>query len=370
MQQQSAHAAVFMGSGRPLEIREYPVVPPTGGDALLSLQASGICGTDIHIVTGRLAIPPVFIPGHEFVGRVEELGPKAQKDALGRRLAPGDIAVACVAQACGKCFTCRQGNTASCLQFGVTYLRDPARRPHFFGGFAEVLHHPAAGLVKLPQGVDVNAAAAFPCAGPTVIRATAYAGGLEKDQLVVVQGTGPVGLFAIAWAAKAGCRVVAIGSSSNPRRLELARKLGASRVLELQGSTVADRLAEVQTMAKKLRRGNGADVVIEASGAPTAIPEGLGLLRTLGTYVIPGQYSSSGAATIQPELITFKALRLIGSGQYTFADIGTYLSFLRKHPDLQRLFAKCIDHRYTIAQANQAMDDGQQGRFVKGIFAC
>ena len=125
MQEQSARAAVFTGSGKPLEIREYPVVAPTGGDALLSLQASGICGTDIHIVTGRLAIPPTFIPGHEFIGKVEQLGPKAQKDALGRRLALGDLAIACVAQACGKCFTCQQGNTASCLQFGVTYLPRP-----------------------------------------------------------------------------------------------------------------------------------------------------------------------------------------------------------------------------------------------------
>lgn len=370
MQQQSARAAVFTGSGKPLEIREYPVVSPSGGDALLSLQASGICGTDIHIVTGRLAIPPTFIPGHEFLGKIEQLGPRAQRDALGRRLAPGDMVIACVAQACGKCFTCRQGNTASCLHFGVTYLRDPANGPHFFGGYAEVLHHPANGLVKLPKGVDVNAAAAFPCAGPTVIRAMAYAGALEKGQLVVVQGTGPVGLFAIAWAAKAGCRVVAIGSSSNRQRLEFAKKLGAGRVFELQNSSVADRLKEVQAMAKKLRRGNGADVVIEASGSPAAIPEGLGLLRTLGTYMIPGQYSSSGTATIAPELITFKALRMVGSGQYTFADIGTYLSFLRKHPDLQRLFAKCIDHRYAIAQANHAMDDGQHGRFVKGVFAC
>lgn len=74
-------AAVFVGPARPMEIREYPVVSPDDAGVLMQLVHSGICGTDIHILEGSLPIPPQFIPGHEFIGRVIETGPNARTDA-------------------------------------------------------------------------------------------------------------------------------------------------------------------------------------------------------------------------------------------------------------------------------------------------
>jgi threonine dehydrogenase-like Zn-dependent dehydrogenase len=368
MSERTGRAAVYQGAGKPLVIREYPVSLPGAGEALLSLEASGICGTDLHILKGRLGIPGPLILGHEFLGRVEAIGSAgAAKDGLGRRLKKGDAAIACVAVPCGTCFSCARGETASCLNFGVTYLKDPGVKPHFFGGYADYLYMPLKNLVRIPDGVSVKAAAAYPCAGPTIIRACAYAGGLEKGELVVVQGTGPVGLFAIAWAAKAGCTVAAIGSGSSPHRLKLARTFGAKRVLDYRAMPAAERATAIKSLAKKLGRGDGADVVIEASGAPSAVPEGIALLRTRGRYLIPGQYSASGSVTIQPEMITFRALRLIGSGQYTLADLSTYLDFLKKNPDLQRKFAASITHTFTVDQAEEAMatvDAGQAGKAV------
>lgn len=364
----AAQAAVFTGPNQPLAIRAYPVTPPRGNYVLLGLLRSGICGTDVHIAEGRLAIPAPFIPGHEFVGTVRALGPRAKTDALGQPLREGDTVMACVAKPCGHCFNCAQDETASCLAFGVTYLKDPDHSPHFFGGYGEVLYHPAAGLLRVPQGLDLDAVSAFPCAGPTVIRAMDFAGQLAKGELVVVQGAGPVGLFAVAWAAKAGCTVVSIASGSNPRRMALARKLGAQVVLDYRKTTVDERRARVLKIAAKLKRGDGADVVVEASGVPSAIPEGLGLVRTLGRYLVPGQYSASGGVEIQPQLITFKAIKIVGSGQYKVSDLRTYLRFLRKYPDIQRAFAQCITHRYRIADANVALTDAAAGRSVKGVF--
>lgn len=367
MNGQNGLAAVYRSVGTPLEIRTYPVTSPARGQALLSLEASGICGTDIHILKGRLGIPGPLILGHEFLGRIEALNGPDPCDGLGCRLKKGDSAVACVAVPCGRCFSCRRGETASCLKFGVTYLKDPDVAPHFHGGYAEFLYSPLANLVRIPAGVSVLAAAAFPCAGPTIIRACAYGGGFEKGDLVVVQGTGPVGLFAIAWAAAAGCTVAAIGSGSSPHRLKLARTFGAKLVLDYRALPAEERVASVKALARKLNRGDGADVVIEASGAPSAVPEGLGLLRTRGRYLIPGQYSASGAVTIQPELITFRALRLFGSGQYTLADLGAYLAFLKRQPALQRKFAASITHRFPVDQADAAVaavDAGQTGKAV------
>ena len=365
----SGQAAVYVGPRRKLELRRYPLTPPAPGSVLLKLQRSGICGTDVHICAGRLPLPlPRLILGHEFIGRVLQLGGKGLRDGLGRVLRVGDTAIASVALPCGVCFNCRRGETASCLQFGVTYLRDPAEAPHFHGGYGEYLFSPATNLVTIPPGVELDAVAAFACAGPTVIRAFAFAGGVEPGELVVVQGTGPVGLFAIAWAASAGCHVVAIGSGSNSQRQRLARTLGAELVLDYRRASPAQCIDKVQALARRLKRGNGADVVVEASGAPGAIPVGLELLRTLGRYLVPGQYSNSGAVEIQPQLITFKALKIIGSGQYKLADVGAYVCFLRQHPELQAAFARCITHRYGIDQANEAMHAAAQGKSVKGVF--
>jgi 5-exo-hydroxycamphor dehydrogenase len=369
MNERSGLAAVYRSMGAPLETKRYPVTQPVRGQALLSLEASGICGTDLHILRGRLKFPGPLILGHEFIGRVEALNGVDPHDGLGHRLKVGDVAVACVAVPCESCFSCRHGETASCLKFGVTYLKDPDASPHFHGGYAEFLYSPLSNLVRIPPGVSVMAAAAFPCAGPTIIRACAYAGGLEKGELVVVQGTGPVGLFAIAWAATAGCTVVAIGSGTSPHRTQRAKALGARQVLDYRTTTVEQRAAAVKALARKLKRGDGADVVIETSGAPSAVPEGLGLLRTRGRYLIPGQYSTSGAVTIQPELITFRALRLIGSGQYTLADVGAYLHFLRKRTDLQRKFEACITHRFTVDRAVAAIAAVEAGEeTVKAVF--
>lgn len=361
-------AAVFVGPNRPMEIREYPVVHPAVRDVLLRLTWSGICGTDIHILEGRLPIPPRFIPGHEFIGRVLQVGSEASVDGLGTAIGEGDLALACVAMPCGTCFNCRQGETASCLNFGVTYVRAPEESPHFFGGYGEYLHHPAACLVKVPEGVGLDAAAAFPCAGPTSIRAFDLAGNLQPGEFVVVQGTGPVGLFAIAWASAHGCRVVAIGSGKNKARTDLARDLGAEIVLDYRQTPAEERLQMVRDLAKAMGHGDGADVVFEASGAPSAISEGMQLVRTLGRYIVPGQYSNSGGIEIQPQVITFKAIRIIGSGQYKLSDIATYLDFLRGRPDIQRRFAECITHRYSIAEANDACRTASAGACVKAVF--
>jgi len=368
MQNSTAKAAVYTNVGQPLEIRSYPVSKPKGDRVLLRLKLSGICGTDHHIIEARLPVPPPIIPGHEFIGTVEQLGPRAKADGLGRALRVGDTVIACVASPCGKCFNCRQGESANCLQMGVTNFSNPKDEPHLFGGFAERLYQPAATLVHVPRGIPVEAVAAFPCAGPTAIHGFGRAGGLKKGEIVVVQGTGPVGMFAIAWAHAAGCRVAAIGSNSNPERMALARRLGAEQVWDYRAGTVADRCTAVKQWAAKFKRGDGPDVVFEASGAPSAITEGLALVRTLGRYIVPGQYSASGTIAISPEMITFKALTIVGSSQYSLADIKAYLAFLKKNPRFHRPFADCITHRYRVEDAVRACAESSAGKAVKAVF--
>ena len=361
--------AVFHGAGQAFEVREFEVAAPGKNTAGLKLVSSGICGTDVHIYQGYLKMPDFpLIPGHEFIGTIDALGPGAAADALGNELHCGDIAVACVAVPCGKCFNCLRGERASCLNFGVTYVRNVCEAPHFHGGFAEYLFSPTENLVRIPDGVDPFAAAAFPCGGPTVIRACAYGGGLEKGELVVIQGNGPLGLFALAWAKAHGCRAAVIGSTANPQRMELTRKLEPELFFDYRRDTPEAIRKAVAEHASELARGDGADVVIETSGSADAFPFGLTLLRTRGRYFVPGQYSDRGPVSIPPHMITFRALRIFGSGQYTMQDIGTYLDFLRAHPELQAVFRGLI-RKYRVDEVNAAMADAADGNAVKAVFA-
>lgn len=361
------HLTVFQGAQKEFTIKAYPVLKPETGMAGLELITSGICGTDVHIHGGYLGMPDLpLVIGHEFIGQVTALGAGAAADALGHTLHVGTIAIACVAVPCGLCLNCRKGETASCLAFGVTYVKSSEEPPHFHGGFAEYLFSPARNLVSLPKEVDPLAAAAFPCGGPTIIRACAYGGGLDSGELVVIQGNGPLGLFATAWAKAHHCHVIVIGSAANPQRTELTRRFGADLFIDYRNNTDAEILAQITAQASTLKRGNGADVVIETSGAPTAFSLGLKMLRTRGRYYVPGQYSDRGTVAIEPHAITFKALQIIGSGQYTLADIGTYLHFLKCHPELQTLFAETLQ-KFPVGDVNQAMAAAERGDVIKAV---
>jgi threonine dehydrogenase-like Zn-dependent dehydrogenase len=362
-------ALLFTSPAGTFRLTDFPRLPPQATDAVLRMRRSGICGTDMHIAEGRLPLPAgEWIIGHELIGEITALGKAAGVDGLGHPLRKGDTAIACVAIPCGTCASCGRDETASCMSFGVTYMRNPAESPHLFGGFAEALHSPAANLVKLPEGLDVDAVSAFPCGGPTVIRAFTYAGGLERGELVVVQGTGPLGLFAIAWAVAKGCTVVAIGSGSNPARTVLARRRVAAEILDFRKTSREARAARIKALAAELKRGDGADVVIETSGAPDAFPEGVDLVRTRGRYVVPGQYSNRGGVQIQPQTITFRALRIIGSGQYTLGDIASYLQFLQAHPKVVSVFSSCVS-AYKLADWQEAFAAATSGQSIKTVFA-
>ncbi|MDD4098294.1 MAG: alcohol dehydrogenase catalytic domain-containing protein [Lentisphaeria bacterium] len=356
-------AAVFQGPGKPLAVKAYPVGTPGPGVVGLELLASGICGTDVHIHDGCLGMPdfPLII-GHEFIGRVDALGEGASQDGLGHELAKGDSAIACVAIPCGTCFNCRRGETASCMAFGVTYCQNADQAPHFHGGLAEYLFSPSRNLVRVPDGVDACAAAAVPCGGPTVIRACEYGGGLKAGELVVIQGNGPLGLFALAWAKAHDCRVAVIGSAANPLRQELMQAWKPELFFDYRQAKADDIKRELCLLTDA----DGADVVIETSGAPDAFPLGLQLLRKRGRYFVPGQYSNRGAVAIEPQLITFQALQVIGSGQYTMADILTYLEFLSRHPEWQPLFARMVS-KYRVDDVNQAMADAKAGKTIKAV---
>jgi len=359
-----ALAAVFEGPGKPFILKEFDVCPAPEGLVRLRLIAGGICGTDVHIKNGKIPVGFPSIIGHEFVGIIEEI---SADDAKRFGLASGDRVISVIASPCGECLLCRQGDDANCVRMGVTNAGDPDVPPHFYGGFADYNFSPAQNLVKIPAEIDALAAAVFACAGPTAMHAFSLARragfAVEDTTTAVVQGTGPVGLFAVLYLATAGVKnIIAVSATENSAKKACALALGAGAVLSYE----KDGADAVMQAILSVSGGLGADLVYEASGNPDAFAQGLGMLRNRGMYLVPGQYSNSRDVAIAPQMITFKALRIIGSSQYSMVDVREYLSFLAARPEQAqtiRSAASC----YPVRRINDAFADMAAGLNIKTL---
>lgn len=357
--------AVFVGHNVPFEIREYPVTTPPKGYGLSELLASGICGTDLHIHTGRLGGVGDTVIGHEFVGKLVECD---ADEAAKYGLKVGDNVIADIAVPCGECPLCLAGDDANCVNMKVANGGAVDEAPHFWGGYAEVNYTPLSNLIKIPEGLPPRMVCTFACPGPTAIHGFSLAKqaniDIKKVKTAVVQGLGPVGMFAAIYLCAMGIEnVYAISAGVNPDRERIAAEFGVKKVFRLGVDATEDSLIAELTEATG---GLGVDLVFEASGAPSAVPVGLKLLRNRGVYLVPGQYSASGGVEIQPQLITFKALHIIGSSQYSVCDVNTYLEFLCQHSELHSKIEK-LGTKFKVSEINEAIAYAKQGKNVKTL---
>ena len=328
----------------------------------MKLIASGICGTDLHFHRGKIPIHTPTVIGHEFVGEVTQI---SEEDSRAYDILPGDRVIVDIACPCGECLLCREGDDANCVHMGVTNGGDPEIAPHLYGGYVEMNYSPVKNLIKIPKELDPVMTCVFACAGPTALHAFRLARQagvkLENTRVAVVQGLGPVGTFAVMYLASLGIpRVIAITAGDNAEREELARRLGATEVCNLDRMPAEDIIAHV----REANDGLGADLVFEASGNPKAVPQGMRMLRNRGVYLVPGQYSNSGGVEIEPQMITFNALHIIGSSQYSVEEVETYLAFLLANPQLHACI-RSLAKEYPLEQINQAIMDAGSGRNIK-----
>lgn len=359
-----AKAALFMGAKRPFEIKEYEVTDPKKGMVRLNLLASGICGTDVHFYDGTIPLDAPKIIGHEFVGEVAKIN---DEDSKKYNLSVGDRVISNIAVPCGKCKLCKSGDDANCVNMGVTNGGNPEDEPHFHGGFAEVSYAPAANFIKIPENVDSLAACVFACPGPTAIHAfnlAKRAGCDIKDaETAVVSGTGPVGCMAIAYLANAGVKnIIVLANRESKESDERVTALGGTRILHIASMEDDEIIVEILNISGGL----GADLAFEASGNPKAVPLALKFLRNRGVYLVPGQYSNSDGALIEPQLITFKALHIIGSSQYSMSDVREYLEFLSGNEMLQNNI-KSLAALYKVEDINKAFADIKARKNIKSV---
>jgi threonine dehydrogenase-like Zn-dependent dehydrogenase len=287
-------AAVMAAPRVPIEIREFPRPDLPAGGALLRTVRSEVCGTDVHLWHGRLAgVPYPIIPGHVSAGTLDAVrGPLHGID--GSTLREGDrVAFFDVHRTCGRCRACTVHRTPTrCAARRVYGITDPAAEG-LFGGWSQAVYlEPGVGLARLPDAVGFDDYLGGGCGLLTAVHILERAA-LTAGDSVVVQGTGAVGLSAIALARLSGAgTIVAIGAPLD--RLALAAQMGADTTLDLDATTPDERLEAVRA----LTHGEGADVVIEAAGAGAALEEGLTLARDGGRYVVAGHYTDAGPSTI------------------------------------------------------------------------
>jgi len=291
----SVLAATIPAPNEPVRVREFVRPSPEPGAALLHVLFSEVCGTDVHLHHGKLSgVPYPLIPGHVSVGRIAEMnGPLA--DVEGRPFREGDVVTFLdVHETCGACYHCLvTKQTTRCPHrkvYGITYGVSDG----LMGGWSQALYvRPGVKLIHLPEHLDPEAFIGGGCGLVTSLHAVDLAG-IRLGQSVAVLGAGPVGQSAIALSALSGAdQVIAVGDPAS--RLEFALRMGATATLGLDVPP-----AERTDTVRRLTRGHGVDVVIEASGAPSAVSEALDMVRDGGRVVICGHYTDNGPVEIHP----------------------------------------------------------------------
>ena len=319
------------------------------GAMLVKTEVASICASDIHVWdghSGRMQDECPFIPGHEMVGRIIDSA-GAGTDSVGQPLKEGDRIIWAPAS-CGKCYWC-----TITRQFTICPNRRPvfasARRfPYLVGGFSEYCYvYPTAGKIKVPEGVKSEWASGASCAMRTAIHGFGLLGQVHDYDTVVIQGSGPVGLYATAIAAAAGAaQVITIGAPK--ARLDTALRWGAKHVLSVESMNAKERRAAVY----ELTGGRGANVVVEASGVKAAFPEGLGLVCRGGRYLVIGQTSDWEVPTSPSDLVV-RQINIIGSMSGDTSDYWKAMQFIEHHRD-KIDFDAMMTTRFPLSRLNEA----------------
>jgi threonine dehydrogenase-like Zn-dependent dehydrogenase len=346
-------ASVLEEFKSPLALREFSLPQLEPGAALVRTEMAGICGTDVHLWKGELKINLPVILGHETVGRIEQVGSGLEGDWNGQTLAIGDRVTWTSTHSCGKCFYCAEKKQPTrCPQrraYGIGYRCDEG--PHFLGGYAEFHYlRPNSNIFKIPDDLPTESVIGAGCALVTAIHGVERTG-IGWQDIVVVQGAGPVGISALAVAKSAGAsKVIVLGAPQS--RLEMAKRFGADATINIDEiKTASARIDAVRS----LTNGFGADVVLECVGHPSAVVEGMEMCRDGGKYLVLGHYCDAGPIEFNPHVITRKQLQVFGSWSSEPRHMKAGLEFLRRHKK-EFPFESMVTHRFPLERANEALE--------------
>ncbi len=314
-----------------LWLEEVPIPTAGVGEVLIKIAKTGICGTDLHIyhwddwARRNLRLPRII--GHEFVGTLAEIGPGVRGYAVGDRVAgEGHIH-------CGLCRNCRAGKRHLCDHAAtIGGSRD--------GAFADYLVLPAANLWRVHPEIPSELAAIFDPFGNAVHCALSF--DLVGED-VLITGAGPIGLMAAAVCRFAGARRVVV-TDVNDYRLDLARKMGATRAVHVTREALG-------AVMRELKMSNGFDVGLEMSGSPQALNDLITHLYHGGSIALLGFLPPT--TQIDWDQVIFKGLHLKGIyGREMFETWYKMSQTIRSGLDI----APVVTHRFPVAEFQQAFE--------------
>lgn len=324
-------------------LKDVPVPTIRDDEVLIQVRRAGVCGTDVHIHEwddwARGRCKPPFTVGHEFAGEVASVGSLVKDVKVGDRVtAEGHIV-------CGRCHLCRTGNGHVCPFTKIIGVdRD--------GCFAEFIAMPATNVWHLDDNVSYEIGGIHDPMGNAFH--TALHGTELPGATVLITGCGPIGIFAVGICRAAGASRI-IASDVNPRRLELARAMGAHDAVQPQDAAAA---------VKAATDGLGVDVVLEMSGVPAAVHQALALVRVGGRVQILGIPSKPMELDLAKEII-FKGITVYGVvGRRMYETWIQMTQFLRSGQFDPR---PVITHRFPLeqhAEAIRAIKSGEAGKVV------
>jgi len=294
---------------RPRKLLKQTLQLPIIGenDALLRVEACGLCGTDHEQFFGVLPSPCPVIPGHETVGILEQVGPQAQ-ERWGVK--SGDRVAVEVFQSCGRCKKCQSGDYRKCEKHGISdmYGFVSARTPPgLWGGYSTHQYlSPDSLLLPIKKSLDARVATLFNPLGAGIQWAVKVPQ-TNKGDVVVILGPGIRGLSCAAAAKLAGAAFVLVTGvgPQDTRRLELATRFGADLAVDIKKESPASALAR--------EVGQLADIVVDVTArAPAALAQAIQLVRPGGVVVLAGTRGSGDTPGFWPDLIIFKEVRIFG----------------------------------------------------------
>jgi threonine dehydrogenase-like Zn-dependent dehydrogenase len=306
-------AAVQVAPGK-IELREFPRPPVGPDDGLLRVEANGICGSDVETYRGHLGGPrPAFIPGHEPLGIIDEIGERA---AQRWGVQPGDRVALEVIVPCRSCQDCLTGRYQFCPNrkygHGVTGI---GTEPALWGGMAEYMYlSPTSVLHKMDKSLPAELAAMYNALGAGV-RWACHLGEVQLGDTVLVLGAGQRGIAAVVAARAAGAGTIIItGLAADAHKLAVAREFGADHTVVVDGDAGADGAGEdIVARVREITDGRMADLVLELTPlAAGPVSDALLAARQGGRVVLAG-LKGNREIPVRTDLIINRALTIRGA---------------------------------------------------------
>ena len=347
-----------------IEIKEFNI-PEIGDDEMLvKVEGCGICGTDVHeYKNDPFELIPVVL-GHEGTGEIIKIGKNIKRDSAGKSLKVGDKIVTCIIP-CGECPTCLQHpeRTNLCENQGIYGLISDDN-VHLNGWFGDYIVIRKNSTVFNVSDMDLHSRVLIEPAAVVVhaVERAKTTGLLKFNSKVLVQGCGPIGLLLLSVLRTMGIENI-IAIDGNEKRLEMAKRLGATATVNVMKSSSFDETIE---KIKDLTDGLGADFAFQCTGSPKAHAGIWKLVKRGGGLCEVGFFVNNGDATINPHFdLCNKEITAVGSWVYTPQDYLTTFDFLKRANGIGLPIKELITHEFPLEQLQEALETNIRQEGIK-----